>query len=79
VRLALAALPGRQRAVLVLRHWEGLSEAETAELLGCSAGAVRRQARRGLAVLRAHPELALHADLFHHSVLTPHTISGAHR
>jgi RNA polymerase sigma-70 factor (sigma-E family) len=79
VRPAPAALPGRQRAVLVLRHWEGLSEAETAELLGCSVGAVRRQARRGLAALRVHPGLALHADLVRHPVPTPHTSSGAHR
>ena len=40
----------RQRAVLVLLHWEGLTEAETAQLLGCSTGAVRSRARRGLAV-----------------------------
>ncbi|MGW0835849.1 sigma factor-like helix-turn-helix DNA-binding protein [Streptomyces prunicolor] len=40
----------RQRAVLVLLHWEGLGEAEIAQLLGCSTGAVRSRARRGLAV-----------------------------
>ncbi|WP_405991934.1 sigma factor-like helix-turn-helix DNA-binding protein [Streptomyces sp. NBC_00986] len=39
-----------QRAVLVLLHWEGLREAEIAQLLGWSAGAVRSRARRGLAV-----------------------------
>lgn len=42
--------PKAQRAVLVLLHWEGLREAETAQLLGWSAGAVRSRARRGLAV-----------------------------
>lgn len=43
-------LSARQRAVLVLLHWEGLREAEIAQLLGCSTGAVRSHARRGLAV-----------------------------
>jgi RNA polymerase sigma-70 factor (sigma-E family) len=49
---ALATLPARMRAVLVLRYWEDLSEAETAHLLGCSAGSVKSQASRGLARLR---------------------------
>ncbi|MDV9177036.1 sigma factor-like helix-turn-helix DNA-binding protein, partial [Streptomyces sp. W16] len=40
----------RQRAVLVMLHWEGLREAEIAQLLGWSAGAVSSRARRGLAV-----------------------------
>ncbi|SOD85033.1 sigma factor-like helix-turn-helix DNA-binding protein [Streptomyces sp. Ag109_G2-15] len=38
----------RRRAVLVLRVWEGLADAEIAQLLGCSAGAVRAHARQGL-------------------------------
>jgi RNA polymerase sigma-70 factor (sigma-E family) len=49
---ALAQLPPRQRAVLVLRYWEGLSEAESAETLGCSVGTVKSSASRGLARLR---------------------------
>jgi RNA polymerase sigma-70 factor (sigma-E family) len=49
---ALATLPVRMRAVLVLRYWEDLSEAETAEILGCSAGTVKAQASRGLTRLR---------------------------
>lgn len=49
---ALARLPARMRAVLVLRYWEDLSEADTAELLGCAPGTVKSQASRGLARLR---------------------------
>lgn len=49
---ALATLPKRQRAVLVLRYYEGLSEAETAAALGCAVGSVKSQASRGLARLR---------------------------
>jgi RNA polymerase sigma-70 factor (sigma-E family) len=49
---ALAQLPPRQRAVLVLRYWEQLGEAETAEVLGCSVGTVKSSASRGLARLR---------------------------
>jgi RNA polymerase sigma-70 factor (sigma-E family) len=48
----LAALPPRQRAVLVLRYFEDLSEAQTALTLGCSVGTVKSQAARGLARLR---------------------------
>ena len=52
---ALAQLPPRMRAVLVLRYWEDLSEQTTADLLGCSVGAVKSQASRGLARLRRDP------------------------
>lgn len=50
---ALATLPPRMRAVLVLRYWEDLSEVETAAVLDCSLGTVKSQASRGLARLRA--------------------------
>jgi RNA polymerase sigma factor (sigma-70 family) len=48
----LAQLPPRQRAVLVLRYWEQLSETETAQVLGCSLGTVKSSASRGLTRLR---------------------------
>jgi RNA polymerase sigma-70 factor (sigma-E family) len=50
---ALATLPPRMRAVLVLRYTEDLSEAAAADLLGCSVHTVRSQTVRGLARLRA--------------------------
>ncbi|MFC9689213.1 SigE family RNA polymerase sigma factor [Kribbella sp. NPDC056951] len=49
---ALAKVPPRQRAVLVLRYWEDASVDQTAELLDCSAGNVKSQAARGLETLR---------------------------
>src|SRR5215469_3475961 len=52
MRRALAALPVTQRAVLVLRYLDDQSEAETARMLGISAGTVKSRAARGLASLR---------------------------
>ncbi len=49
---ALAKVPPRQRAVLVLRYWEDQSVEQTAELLDCSPGNVKSQAARGLTTLR---------------------------
>jgi RNA polymerase sigma factor (sigma-70 family) len=51
---ALAGVPPRQRAVLVLRYWHDLSVEETATALGCSVGTVKSQAARGLAAVRQH-------------------------
>jgi RNA polymerase sigma-70 factor (sigma-E family) len=49
---ALAQVPPRQRAALVLRFWEDLSVDETAHALRCSTGTVKSQTARGLASLR---------------------------
>lgn len=49
---ALRSLATRQRVTVVLRYWEGLSEAETAHALGCSVGTVKSQTHRGLHALR---------------------------
>ena len=48
----LLQLPPRQRAVIVLRYWEQLTEVETAELLGCSTGTVKSNTSKGLRRLR---------------------------
>jgi RNA polymerase sigma-70 factor (sigma-E family) len=52
VRAAVAALPPRQRATLVLRYYCDLSVEQTAELLGCSSGTVKSQAAKALGALR---------------------------
>jgi RNA polymerase sigma-70 factor (sigma-E family) len=49
---ALTHLPPRQRVVVVLRYWDDVSERDTARTIGCSVGAVKRHASRGLARLR---------------------------
>lgn len=50
---ALGALPPRQRAVLVLRYYEDLPDAEIAELIGAREATVRSLALRGLTALRS--------------------------
>jgi RNA polymerase sigma factor (sigma-70 family) len=50
----LATLKPLQRAVLVLRFYEDLPDAEIAQLLGCAQATVRSHASRGLAALRCH-------------------------
>lgn len=53
VHRALLELAPGQRAVLVLRYFDDLSVAETAEIMGCAEGTVKSQAARGLENLRA--------------------------
>jgi RNA polymerase sigma-70 factor (sigma-E family) len=64
---ALARLSARQRAVIVLRYFVDLSEAQTADALGCSVGSVKSQNARALEHLRSAPELA---GLWHQEELT---------
>ena len=49
---ALAKIPPRQRATLVLRYWEDMSVEQAADVLSCSVGTVKSQSARGLAALR---------------------------
>ncbi|WP_274560403.1 SigE family RNA polymerase sigma factor [Streptomyces spiramyceticus] len=55
---AIMKLPDRQRAMVVLRYYEDLSEAQTAEVLGVSVGTVKSAVSRALGKLREDPELA---------------------
>ncbi|MGP3966604.1 SigE family RNA polymerase sigma factor [Streptomyces sp. 6N223] len=55
---AVRKLPVRQRAMVVLRYYEDLSEASTAEVLGVSVGTVKSAVSRALAKLREDAELA---------------------
>ncbi|GAA2017893.1 SigE family RNA polymerase sigma factor [Catenulispora yoronensis] len=54
---ALMELPPKQRAVVILRYWDGFTEAQTATILGCSVGNVKSQASRALAKLRTSAQL----------------------
>jgi len=58
LRDVLATLTGRQRAVLVLRVYDDLPEAQVAQMLNCSAGTVKSTLSRALARLREDPRLA---------------------
>ncbi|WP_238005259.1 SigE family RNA polymerase sigma factor [Dactylosporangium sp. AC04546] len=64
LRAALARIPPRRRAVLVLRYFEGLTIEETAQIMGCTPGTVKSQTARALATLR---------DLLPADYLTPDT------
>jgi RNA polymerase sigma-70 factor (sigma-E family) len=54
---ALQRLPRRQRAVVVLRYYEDLTEVETARMLGCTTGTVKSQTSKAFAKLRLDPAL----------------------
>ncbi|MDT0389287.1 MULTISPECIES: SigE family RNA polymerase sigma factor [Streptomyces] len=56
---AIMRLPARQRAMVVLRYYEDLSEAQTAEVLGVSVGTVKSAVSRALGKLREDAELGL--------------------
>jgi RNA polymerase sigma-70 factor (sigma-E family) len=58
VLAALAALPPKQREVVLLRYWLDLTEAQAAASLGCSIGNVKSQCARALAKLKVSAELA---------------------
>lgn len=60
---ALAELSPRQRAVVVLRYAEDLSEHMVAEILGCSIGSVKTHASRGLAKLRVAAPLHQESEI----------------
>ncbi len=52
LRAAVAALPARQRATLVLRFYCDLNVDQSAEILGCSAGTVKSQTAKALETVR---------------------------
>lgn len=55
---AVRGLPPRQRATIVLRYFDDLSEADTAAAMGCSVGTVKSRSAKALATLRRQPDLA---------------------
>ncbi|TIC86638.1 SigE family RNA polymerase sigma factor [Nocardioides sp. GY 10127] len=69
----LQQLPPRQRVAVVLRYYEDLTEAQTAEAMGCAVGTVKSQVSAGLRRLREH--LGPDADLLPH----PDDLTGASR
>ena len=54
---AVQSLPPKQRAVIVLRYFDDLTERDTATVLDCSVGTVKSQTSKALSTLRRHPDL----------------------
>ncbi|WP_078880653.1 MULTISPECIES: SigE family RNA polymerase sigma factor [Kitasatospora] len=73
LRRALAALPPRQRATVVLRHYCDLTVEQTAAALGCSTGNVKSQTSRGLDALRRSLDQQDLRDRTEHTRLTART------
>jgi len=73
LRCALAKLPPRQRAVVVLRYHQDLSEAQVAALLGISVGTVKSQAAKALTALRTQAVL----EPYRHQPLTDGSLAAA--
>ena len=59
----VCALPERQRAVVVLRYYEDLTERDTAEVLGCSVGTVKSQAHDAIRALRRGLDASLAGEV----------------
>lgn len=77
-RSALSQLPPRQRAVLVLRYWADLPEAEVACVLNCSVGTVKSTASRGAARLASIISQARANDSSLHQEVAPEAgVGGA--
>jgi len=55
---AVRSLPPRQRAVIVLRYFDDLTERDTAAALGCSVGTIKSQTSKAFDTLRRHPDLS---------------------
>jgi RNA polymerase sigma-70 factor (sigma-E family) len=70
VREAVAALPSRQRAVLVLRYFEDMSVADTAEAMGCAPGTVKSLTHQAIAGLRQRLDITI--DLTEEEVSNHH-------
>lgn len=68
---SLARLPARQRAVVILRYYEQLTEAETAHVLHCSVGNVKSTCSRALDRLASDPDLAWTGEDPHGRAVSP--------